>query len=64
MLLLACFSVYFSRFYQQTRGILEEIAYDFGTFVMFSIFKSIILLFPIRSNFLRLLSKTQKNQAN
>jgi len=27
------------------------IAYDFGTFVMFSIFESVIIVFPKHSNF-------------
>jgi len=40
-LFLACFSVIFSRFYQQNGG-----------FVMFSIFESVILLFPKHSNFM------------
>jgi len=36
------------------------IAYDFGTFVMFSIFKSVILNFPKHSNFRGFLKKFTK----
>jgi len=46
-LFLARFLVNFSRFYIQN---IKAIAYDFGTFVMFSIFESVILFFLKQSN--------------
>ena len=49
MLFLACFSVIFNRFLPAKRRSISEIGYDFGKFVMFSIFESFILFFPKHS---------------
>jgi len=40
-LLLACFSIIFSRLYKQNRGVLGQL-----TFAIFSIFEYVILFFP------------------
>ena len=56
-------SMFFSYFHYDVaakRRSIRIIAYDFRTFVMFSIFESIILVFPKHSNFRGFLEKFTK----
>jgi len=43
---------------------IRAIAYDFGTFVMFSIFESITIVFTKQSNFRVFWSNSRRNHAN
>ena len=49
--ILSIFSSYLHKVLAGKRRSIRTIVYDFGTFVMFSIFESVFLVFPKHSNF-------------